>query len=285
MGPSMCLEWLCRVPVAVLLLSWAIMMFGCLPGALTVFLVSSRLGFSPTLVEPNSFLSVWLLDCTITASGLPRLALAGYCSALLGSFRLFGVSLDSRRHFGATLWRVPRQHLRSCWAPEGVLVRFGAAKPLGYLPGFRGSRKHWAYLSRPRSKPQDPKHKSLRVFQTAVCILDAYGTPPLPRFLSPRECNRIIFDGQLFLAYYRDMGMDVKRLWGEYLRRDGHCDRHIVTALFAYFSVGISGIACILTLEWCAGGAVGHRGRSGSLGKGGQKLTDAGQNSRSGVKL
>lgn len=35
--------------------------------------------------------------------GLPRLALAGYCGALLGSFCLFGVSLDSRRHFGAAL--------------------------------------------------------------------------------------------------------------------------------------------------------------------------------------
>lgn len=74
------------------------------PGVLAVFfLVSSRLGFSPTLVELNSFLSVWLLDYTITASGLPRLALAGYCGALLGSFCLFGVSLDSRRHFGAAL--------------------------------------------------------------------------------------------------------------------------------------------------------------------------------------
>lgn len=165
---------------------------GCLSGFSVIFLTSIRLGSSPTPVEPSFFLSVWLPGRVITVSGLPRRTFVAYHSVPLGSCRHSGAILGFWRRFRAALDRLghgrPLQAINA--RPPEVILR-GGAKTLGYLLGPAAPGRPALSLGDPglppRSKPQYPKHQSLRAFQTAVCILGAYeGPSPAPLSVTQR---------------------------------------------------------------------------------------------------
>lgn len=155
------------------------------------FLISSRLGSSPTLVEPSFFLSVLVAPLRFR-----RLLWrsAGFLPTFWRHPGLLEAILYRFRSLGGGQWRASlggQSMGRPCWVgdaretAESILREIWAAKPFG-IPAEVPRRQEaqvesWVYLNSPPSKLQGTKHQSLRGFQIAACILNAYvGPSPTP---------------------------------------------------------------------------------------------------------